>query len=105
MQYIYWHRCHIHRHSCRADNRRLEKIKRPLAETSDNGAKKHIAFGEGVYENLLVEDQGRAKRKHDDTMDWPSEPTIILGTPRIRRIHVATLCPPLKRRFIHPGGE
>jgi hypothetical protein len=83
----------------------LNKIRRPNVETSDTGAKKLKAYGEDVYENLLVEDQGRAKRKYDDSMEWPTEPTIILGTPGIRRIRVSTLCPPLKRRFIHPGGE
>ena len=83
----------------------MDKVRRPNAETSDNVAKKRRAYGEDVYENFLVEDQGRAKRKYDDSMEWPSEPTIILGTPRIRRISVSTLCPSLKRRFIHPGGE
>ena len=77
-----------------------------MADTSpDTVPKKPRAFGDGVYENLLVEDQGRAKRKYADSLDWTSEPIIILGTPRIKRICVSKLCPPLKRRFIHPGGE
>jgi len=83
----------------------LERSNRPRAESSDINAKRPRAYGEGVYEMLLVEDQGRAKRKLDEAMDWTCEPTIILGKPRIRSIRVASLCPPLKRRFIHPGGE
>ena len=84
----------------------MNKTKRQTADTSlDTVAKRTRAFGDGVYENLLVEDQGRAKRKYDESLDWPSEPTIILGTPKIKRICVSKLCPPLKRRFIHPGGE
>ena len=97
--------CNQHRRYHQADKRHSDKIIRTRAETSDTEAKKLRAYSECAYENLLVEDQGRAKRKYDDSMEWPHEPTIILGTLRIRRIRVATLCPPLKRRFIHPGGE
>ena len=67
--------------------------------------KRPRAYGDNVYENLLIEDQDRAKRKHEESMDWESQPSIILGLPKIKRIRVASLCPPLKCRFIHPGGE
>ena len=73
--------------------------------SSDTRTKRPRAYGNNVYENLLIEDQDRAKRKHDESMDWESQPSIILGLPKIKRIRVASLCPPLKRRFIHPGGE
>ena len=81
---IYWHRCSSHRTQYHAVYRHLDKTKRQIADTSpDTVPKKPRAFGDGVYENLLVEDQGRAKRKNE-SLDWPSEPTIILGTHTIK---------------------
>ena len=69
------------------------------------GAKKPRAYGADVYEVMLEEDRDRAKRKLQETDEWPSQPTIILGNPRIKSIKVSSLCPPFKKRFIHPGGE
>ena len=89
------------------DHVHLERIHRPRAEPSDNSAKKlkAKAYGTGIYEKILAEDKDRAKRKLDLTMDLDSEPSIILGTPQIKSIRVSSLCPPLRRRFLHPGGE
>ena len=49
---------------------------------------------------MLKEDQDRAKSKLQETYEWTSELTFILGTPRIKSIKVSSLCPPLKKRFI-----
>ena len=97
--------CHLHGHCLHAEHKHLERIHRPGADSSDNSAKKPRAYGTGIYERILAEDKGRAKRKLDLTMDLDSEPSIILGTPKIKSIRVSSLCPPLKIRFLHPGGE
>ena len=56
------------------------------------------------YEEMLEEDLQRAKRNRDEEDEWEHEPSILLGTPRIKSIKVSSLGPVLKRRFIHPGG-
>ena len=81
------------------------KKNKPKVGSSDTRTKRPRTYGDNVHENLLIEDQDRAKRKHYESMDWESQPSIILGLPKIKRIRVASLCPPLKCRFIHPGGE
>ena len=103
----YWHKCLQHRHCWSADMKHAEKPARPRAEpqTADTSAKRPKVYGANVYEVMLKEDHDRAKRKLQETCEWTSEPTFILGTPRIRSIKVSSLCPPLKKRFIHPGGE
>ena len=98
---IYWHRCSLHRHCWSADTKHSEKPNRPRAEphTPDTGAKKPRAYGTDVYEVMLEEDRDRAKRKLQETDEWPSQPTIILGNPRIKSIKVSSLCPPLKKGY------
>ena len=57
------------------------------------------------YDIMLEEDLSRAKRAREEHDEWVADPTIILGNPTITSIKVSSLCPVLKKRFIHPGGE
>ena len=100
----HWHRCHLHRH-CWSANKRAERPIRPGVCTSQVCSKKPRVEGTQTYEVMLTEDSKRAKRKLQQIDEWDYEPTVVRGHPKIRSTKVASLCPPLKRRFIHPGGE
>ena len=100
----YWHRCRIHRH-CWPAVQHSERPTRPRASTSQVCTKRPRTYGTQTFEVMRTEDENRAKRKLQQIEEWQAQPTIILGQPRIRSIRVSSLCPPLKRRFIHPGGE
>ena len=100
----YWHRCHLHRH-CWSANKRAERPIRPRVSPSQLCSETFWVEGTQTYEVMLTEDSKRAKRKLQQIDEWDSEPTVVLGHPKIRSIKVASLCQPLKRRFIHPGSE
>ena len=68
-------------------------------------AKRSRTYGPLSYDKLLEEDFSRAKRAREDHDEWIAEPGFFLGKPTITTIRVASLCPVLKKRFIHPGGE
>ena len=74
-----------------SQNTKEAKVTRPL--------------GPFTYEQLLEQDITSAKRTRDEDKEWISEPTIVLGIPKIKSIRVSSLGPILKRRFVHPGLE
>ena len=76
-----------------------------ISSNSTIQAKRSRTYGPLSYDKLLEEDLSRAKRAREDHDEWIAEPAIILGKPTITTIKVASLCPVLKKRFIHPGGE
>ena len=68
-------------------------------------AKRSRTYGPLSYDKLLEEDLSRAKRAREEHDEWMADPTIVLGKSRIKRIKVSSLCPVLKKRFIHTGGQ
>ena len=56
--------------------------------------------GPKSYDEMLAEDDRKAKRVRNEDDEWFEEPTICLGIPRIKSIKISSLGPILKKRFV-----
>ena len=84
---------------------RNPKGRTAISSNTFTQAKRSRTYGPLSYDKLLEEDLSRAKRAREDHDEWIAEPGLFLGKPTITTIRVASLCPVLKKRFTHPGGE
>ena len=86
----------------------MAKMKReqtPEANENNAAAAKALRLNYSMsHEQMLEQETKRDKRKRMEEDEWMNEPTIDLGTPRIKSIRIASLGPRLRRKFAHPGG-
>ena len=84
----------------------LEKREQSFEETgqhADNKKAYKLDYSMNIEQMLDQETRG-GKRKRMEEDGWMNEPTIDLGTPRIKSIRIDSLGPVLRRKFVHPEG-
>ena len=83
----------------------MKREQTPEANENNAAAAKALRLNYSMgHEQMLEHETKRDKRKRMEEDEWMNEPTIDLGTPRIKSIRIASLGPRLRRKFVHPGG-